>query len=263
MSLQKAGYDVHWVSDSQKNSALPDGSIVYAVNLAQKFLPRSDRLYYILHNFSEQSEFLHSKNVIKLQVFTDQCTTDAERLAPACYYNAQRREIYQPWGFPNIQPRPQNHFPSMYSKDEYFVGSIWNNSQNQGNLDQIDQLKAALQEKGIRFVHCKGLPDKLMPTYIRNSRYAFAVVGSWQSSKGYLPCRLFKNINFGRVGLINSEIANRELALCLPKCEISQILNFYDTLTLNNKIELFNTQMQNINHLSYVRNFERIMNFFE
>lgn len=32
-----------------------------------------------------------------------------------------------------------------------------------------------------------------------------AIVGSWQKSVGYIPCRIFKNISYGQMGITNSQ----------------------------------------------------------
>ena len=51
----------------------------------------------------------------------------------------------------------------------------------------------------------KSLNDKKI---IANSEIAPAIVGSWQKEHEYVPCRIFKNISYGKLGMTNSEIVN-------------------------------------------------------
>ena len=39
---------------------------------------------------------------------------------------------------------------------------------------------------------------------IMNAQMAPAIVGKWQQEKGYIPCRIFKNISYGAMGITNS-----------------------------------------------------------
>jgi len=40
---------------------------------------------------------------------------------------------------------------------------------------------------------------------VQSSFLAPAIVGSWQERRGYVPCRLFKNISYGQLGVTNSK----------------------------------------------------------
>ena len=195
-------------------------------------------------------------------MYTANGISNSDKLNRACYYSKDHRTVYQPWGFPDHQIKVENNEASIFSDNEYFVGSIWDNDLNQGNINEIENFKAQLFKNSVNFVHCKGLPDFLMGKFIRYSRYAMALVGKWQAQEGYMPCRLFKNMNYGRVGLINSVAVNEELNLGLPSSDVSEMLVFYDNLSLAQKKELHKHQTENILHLSYTENLKRIVSCF-
>jgi hypothetical protein len=71
------------------------------------------------------------------------------------------------------------------------------------NDDKISELVTAAKQDGIQFIHAK-LQNDLQPRAIAESWIAPAVQGAWQVEKGYVPCRVFKNISFGRMTPTNS-----------------------------------------------------------
>ena len=84
-----------------------------------------------------------------------------------------------------------------------WVGSIWNNELDQGNINEIQALKYVLKKRNIKFVNLKLLPDSIHTQMIRYSRIAPAIAGRWQAENNYLPCRMWKNISYGQLGVSN------------------------------------------------------------
>jgi hypothetical protein len=85
----------------------------------------------------------------------------------------------------------------------FWVGSVWNNALNQGNIQEINELKTILAFRGLRFVQLRFIGDALNTFFIRRSRLAPAIGGAWQVQQNYLPCRMFKNISYGQLGFSN------------------------------------------------------------
>jgi spore maturation protein CgeB len=40
---------------------------------------------------------------------------------------------------------------------------------------------------------------------VQSNELAPSIVGRWQKVNGYLPCRIFKNISYGKLGMTNSK----------------------------------------------------------
>ena len=85
----------------------------------------------------------------------------------------------------------------------YWIGSIWNDAENHGNIDNIKSLKQSLDRHNISFVHCVGISDEDNILNVRRSRIAPAVGGAIQVTKNMLTCRLWKNISYGQLGITN------------------------------------------------------------
>lgn len=71
--------------------------------------------------------------------------------------------------------------------------------------DQIDPFLKACHENNIKFTHSTRLDLEPTIDLISSSYMAPAIVGQWQLEKGYIPCRIFKNISYGALGITNSK----------------------------------------------------------
>src|SRR5690606_20960186 len=124
---------------------------------------------------------------------------------PTTLFDASSRTLYQAWGT-NLLAE-EFHQPvhgSVRSRSILFwVGSVWNNASNQGNLEQIADLKRVIADRGKKFVKVRFIPNWMNSALMRRSFLAPAIAGGWQVDHDYLPCRMFKNISYGQLGLSN------------------------------------------------------------
>jgi hypothetical protein len=208
-ALRRMGIPCVWCDDSLRNAgAVSRNDLVISANVGGKNLPVVAGAHYVLHNFDhsfvDTIPFAHR---IMLQVFTRNIKegANAEKWEGATYFDSATRTLYQPWGT-NLpatgfyRPLPAEIRKRCFS---FWVGSVWQNSFGQGNTEQIAQFKSSLKEFGKRFVHLRFIPDRLNAMTVRQSFLAPAIGGGWQAENGYLPCRMFKNISYGHLGLSN------------------------------------------------------------
>jgi hypothetical protein len=208
-NLKKLGASVVWVEDAERNKTVVSaGDLVIAMNMAARHIPYVAGAYYCLHNFDEneltrqfeaQVDRTHS---VRLQVYKNSAEQSDQKWDEVTYFDSYSRTLYQPWGTnllaeefkPPVVPRGRLVF---------WVGSVWNNALNQGNIQEINELKTILAFRGLRFVQLRFIGDALNTFFIRRSRLAPAIGGAWQVQQNYLPCRMFKNISYGQLGFSN------------------------------------------------------------
>jgi hypothetical protein len=75
-----------------------------------------------------------------------------------------------------------------------------------GNEDELAGFRGAAAQAGVDFVHRQTISLAAHRVLVAGSVVSPAIVGSWQLRKGYLPCRIFKNVSYGRIGLTNSPV---------------------------------------------------------
>jgi hypothetical protein len=73
-----------------------------------------------------------------------------------------------------------------------------------GNKEQLMPFIQACKENGIAFTVKHYVPSDEHKKIIGSSFMAPAIVGKWQEEQGYIPCRIFKNISYGKMGVTNS-----------------------------------------------------------
>jgi hypothetical protein len=207
------GKEAIWIDDKQSNSELVrKGDTVFAVDVASRFLPNVKGAKYVLHNIDPASKEIN-RNYINLQAFTKSAV--GEKLGiPYVLWNGDSRTLYQPWGVPTsptewLTPKLTN------LKTEHWIGSIWNNELDQGNLSFMEVYKKSLASYNLKFkqrgtttrFRPSGLSEVSAARLINRSPVGAAVVGNWQNENKYVPCRLFKNIAAGAIPSSNSDFS--------------------------------------------------------
>jgi hypothetical protein len=118
------------------------------------------------------------------------------------YFNTKTRTLYERWGTDLLF---EEFKPPVFNTNSFvfWIGSIWNNAANEGNIEEINELKRVLADNKLKFLHLRFIPDFLNRFFIRRSRVAPAIAGRWQVESNYPPCRMFKNISYGQLGITN------------------------------------------------------------
>ena len=205
-TLGKLGVPRLWLDDSAANQSLIEpGDLVIAVGVAGEYLVAKENVDYCLHNFDPSDEIhssINPQNDILLQVYVRSVNSAGEKWDEVTIFDKARRTLYQPWGTDLLAEefrRPK------YCKIPiiFWVGSIWNNELNQGNSEEIAQLRRILRNRKIKFIQLQRVPDLINVFAVRHSRVAPAIGGRWQVENDYLPCRMFKNISYGQLGVSN------------------------------------------------------------
>lgn len=215
------GYDVLWLDnwDNISHTAFKNCLFFTEGQVDQK-IPILNDCKYVIHNCDITKYKPVLPNVLNLQVYTHDCLSrkveliDHEQL---CYYQPEadfskqdhgcnNRTLYQPWAT-NLLPTEfsfENNASTnvQRTKKIFWVGSIMGGPHR--NDDKISELVMAAKLDSVNFVHAK-LENKLQPQAIATSWISPALQGAWQVEKGYVPCRVFKNLSYGRMTPTNSE----------------------------------------------------------
>ena len=236
-SFRRLGYETVWVEDKAANQKYLEGSnLVFSVNIASEHIRWTPKNQYVLHNYDRQ-EFIGQANVLNLQVFTRDSTgsTVDETIAK---YDSNTKTLFQPWGISEDVLKwklPKKNDSNV----EYWIGSIWNNSLNQGNALILAQYAKALQSYGIKLCRVGGTrsvskggidPMKAL-SLVNRSPIGSVMVGDWQRENQYVPCRLFKNIASGKVPTSNADFTSVVGEGSYFSPDVNLVINHVLTLT--------------------------------
>jgi len=200
------GFETYWVDDVvEANQVITPESIVIACNVGYQNLQYVDGARYILHN-SDDREDLKRGEYVNLKVYTHEVLEKSvEDLGELSYWCQDERTLFQPWATDLMPPeihqletiiRPQ-------SQTINWVGSVlWG---DQGNVDQLQEYSNLCSRNSFDFKVIRYASLKETIDLIRESRHAPAIQGDWQVRKGYVPCRVFKNLSYGCWTVTNSQ----------------------------------------------------------
>lgn len=258
-TLRKLNIPVVWLeNEKSNNSKLKRDDFLITADVSISNLDLSDRYYYCFHNVSgSQLKNIKRNRYVNLQVLTDDAyprfsgVANPLNLEGVSYFTEADSTLYQSWGTPYISSEFLRPNYVTYKKYEFFVGSVWNNELNQGNLTAIKQYKEILKNFGIDFVPIKGCSEFFNRMYIRNSAAAASIVGDWQRDNGYTPCRIFKAISYGRLGIINSSLSINQYPWFLGSQSIGDLLENVFSLNKLKYLELVKYQQSFLEKETY------------
>jgi len=207
-AFKSMGYDAYWLNESSDVSGIDFANTIFITEGQHDGnIPLRNDCKYVLHNcYSLKYAAINPKNKLALQTFTnDVFKHGAEKLVDGSYYlKGPGHCLFQSWGTDLLPHEIDFEWVNLPRKDECnYVGSVCGGDFS--NLNEVDGFRRACQEDGVNFVHhgpgsCSFEDNQSL---IQRSIVAPALHGTWQAEKGYIACRLFKNISYGHLGVTN------------------------------------------------------------
>lgn len=202
------GYDVLWLSDEDDVSELSFTNCLFLTEgQVDKKIPIVKGNKYIIHNcdIEKYKELDH----LCLQVYTNgvenSLGVSGEKIDLCVYFDSSTKTLYQPWATDLLPDEIESFLIKKTNKTVGWMGSIWGGYH--GNNTEIVPLVESCDKFGYKFLYlqpgsCSFEDNRKV---ISDVEIAPAIVGRWQKINGYIPCRIFKNISYGKLGLTNSK----------------------------------------------------------
>jgi len=214
-ALKYMGYDVYWIENNEQNSNFDfNNSIVFAERMDMSFLPIVDNATYFIHNLYldfEDKYKVDYKNVWNYLVYHESYNLpdDLKKIDNHSWISEKTKTIMIRWGTDLLPFEIDDISPVLYDKDKpynYFVGSM------QGpyiqNFAQISNLhgKEFINLGGYSGIESKNNNNSRFYTiednikFVQDSYLSFDIRESMtvDDNPGYIACRIFKNISYGK-----------------------------------------------------------------
>jgi hypothetical protein len=216
---------------AEKNIPLNNTS-VYFIHIAvnpEKYLSRGCRLIDIRFNVSEINDCNYSYNMDKTKLIKiDSCSFYDPKASDNVLSEQFKRGIkdyealYLSWAT-DLLPNEFNYADAHYPRERivYWIGSI-----AESNIKEIQKFCNSLKLHNIGFSHNdpwrnplswedakKQVQRSYIAPDIRGSAMRAMINGKLDTGSnhkliGYIPCRIFKNISYGQLGITNSKAVN-------------------------------------------------------
>ena len=210
-AFKHLGYDTYWfdANDDARSMDFSNSLFITEGNAHTNIPLRSD-CRYVLHNCDPEKykNLFEQRCCMILQVYThDVLKRDVIKVDDCIYYQFDSDILYMPWAT-DLLPHEINAIKKQVPKFKkqksiYWVGTIWDGAD--GNRSKIHPFEQACQQNSIQFRQFGHLNADQNIQLIQQSYMAPALQGKWQCEVGYIPCRIFKNISYGQMGITNSK----------------------------------------------------------
>jgi hypothetical protein len=273
--FQKLGYKTYWFDD--KDTPNIDFKKTLFLTMGDKEntkMPCRPDCFYVFHNSNIPPFFekgVDKNKFMVIQVYTHDCKT--RKLSrvfendPFQLYNPDGRILYFPWAtdiFPEDIKKNINNIKKFKTRNVInFVGMI---------IEPWGHFARFAKKYGIFFTKIGGYDKRKVSKddnqrLIQESFMAPALQCKFQVDKGYIPCRIFKNISYGKFGITNSQTVNEYFnhELIYHNDPQKLFLKAYNNIKNHNlNYTLLQKHMQWIadNH-TYLNRCQTILNIFE
>ena len=230
-ALISMGHHCDWVADLPNNMLNIEPYTVFITEgQVDKYIPLRSDCFYVIHH-SDKARYLAAgvpeAHILRMIIYDNKVKNIGETVLgkpwnkyitddhpvetylewthdkPGLNYG---RTLHFPWATDLLPPEVQynmdnlEHIAKKKKTGFYFVGFYAGTQQDYGRF---------LQQYGITYIPAGGFSDKNLSIEenmdrIQSSYFASAISQQNQVDRGYLPCRIFKNISYGAFGVTNN-----------------------------------------------------------
>lgn len=201
---KKLGYDVEWVDNKESNEF--KDSIIITEKGSLKNLAIEDTSVYFIHNLTDDFEKPEQDNVHNFFVYHTGYSKSMDQLEKIDNYSWYDSETGTPVIMWATDLLPEEFEEPVFHNDELpsnnFVGTVQGN-----NLISFAQIGADKGKDFINYGGYTGFPDENGNDFfsvkgniraIQESYLSFDIREDFHLKNGYIPCRVFKNISYGK-----------------------------------------------------------------
>jgi hypothetical protein len=267
-AAQSMGWDVVWTK-STEGLENTDEYLFLTEGSAESGMPINSKAFYILHN-CDMNKYISipNSNKVVLQVFTkDVLSRPAALLKDKLfeYWQENINTFYMPWAtdiLPAEIDENMKKIPFHHSGKAVFIGSQWGGVH--GNNNELAKFKIGCDRNWLKFdiINSQKVEQAESIRLIQCAYLAPSIVGQWQKEKGYIPCRIFKTISYGQLGVTNSNEAYEAVnKLCIYSAKEEDLV---DLAVASNHIEMTKKAMEFVRDKhTYINRIESLREIFK
>lgn len=230
-AFQHLGYDAMWLDDLDDVSGISfNDCLFFTEGNSQERIPLIKGSKYVLHHVDTYKYINAGVEFIELANYLQKCDTgdspyykdsivEVVSQEELCFWDQKNKTIYQPWGtnlLPHeIEPRV---LPKSTTSDIFYFGTAHD---NQLEIRKFSNIAFC---NGYNFRVVRGTDDENR-RYAEQSLMSVDLRGEWHVECGYLPCRVFKNISYGRITGTNSPNVAQKLRGTVFSSDMSELFD--------------------------------------
>lgn len=215
-AFRALGYDTLWLDNKHPRLAdIPvDGTLFFTEGQVELNIPISSSAGYITHSSKTTLYEERGANRLNLWNYVSDLRggtsfgypgSSVTKINDVTYLDESFRALYQPWAT-NLLPEEIDlkrfmTFDGSIRKINY-VGTVGHD-----NIKlRLDDIKKQAKKRKIAFRVLAGVSDEEAVEAARTSLVNFDIRGDWHLERGYVPCRIFKTLSYGKHLTSNSPL---------------------------------------------------------
>lgn len=275
-AFRHMGYRTFWLDELDNfNASEMEDSLFFTEDQAQRNIPVLSSGTYILHHtdndkFLDQgSKVLNLCNYVKpvsLGLSFNYQNVAVEKLDELTYYDSKNRALYQPWAT-NLLP---SEFPIDFGSAQYnsnakeinYVGSVSHEDLPQ----RFSRFNSGITDAHVKLKFFQNISEKNAQRLVVESRISVDVRGAWHKEIGYIPCRIWKSLSYGKFVGSNSphmkEVFGDYIAYHDEEQELYNITqNDYKNTNLKKIMEFNSWIKSNHTYINRIKNLMKIIQY--
>jgi hypothetical protein len=209
------GFDTLWLDDDDDTSILDlDHSLFLTEDQGQRNIPLLKTCTYVLHHTNNEKFLAANARVYNLCNFVSAVTkgesfnfpgSEVERISEVTYFDNSNNALYQPWAT-NLLPHEISDYSIWSFNDNYRKINYIGNTKHEDLPHRFKKFKDSLRGQEVDFQEFLNLDDVSAQQLVERSRVSIDIRGSWHIDIGYVPCRIWKSLSYGKFIGSNSPI---------------------------------------------------------
>jgi hypothetical protein len=206
-AFEYLGYETHWLDHKSKdlNNFPTKGTLFFTEDQVDQKIPISDKSGYVTHHSSKQiySE-LSLKRLNLCNYVADLNTNESfnypgntvEKIDATTFIDVKSKALYQPWATNLLPYEIDPEFVvsrARHPKKINYVGTIGHDN----ILPFMKEFRKASMHRGVKVKVYSGVSDERAQKLVSESLISVDVRGDWHRERGYVPCRIWKNLSYG------------------------------------------------------------------
>jgi hypothetical protein len=206
-AFEYLGFETLWLDSNSKNlENIPlRGTLFFTEGQVDENIPISLESGYITHNSNR--DFYQESNLKRLHLCNYVADLQerksfnfpggsVQKIDSVTFVDVSSKALYQPWAT-NLLPNeilPEGVLPSNNeSKIINYVGTVAHDN----IMPIMKEFRYVAKSRGVDVKIFSGVSDERARQLVSESLIAVDIRGDWHQSRGYVPCRIWKNMSYG------------------------------------------------------------------
>lgn len=206
-AFQFLGFETHWLDDDSSVGGVDFSDCLFlSEDQVDIQIPLDRRATYVIHHSSKSKYDEIGAKLLHLNNFTTEIeNTESpvfggprlEVLDEVTYFDSNSRRLFQPWATDLLPPEIDSRILIPYRPETPYVNYV--GTFKHDNLStEASKFRRTIRHSGRSFRVFSAVDNLTSRHLVENSLISIDLRGDWHQEVGYIPCRIWKSLSYGK-----------------------------------------------------------------